>query len=162
VLSQQRLAGRRCDTARAIYFGHKRRPARVSKTQAAGSVTEQKAIPMWHAFQAGGWAMYFILAFGLSAVYAAARFFWRGEAAFALFSRTMMRSTGLSALFGFLIGMIAVANYIGEHAKTLDDRIVILIEGTGESLNNLTLGLLLITLSTLLVAVGQRRFPTAS
>lgn len=103
--------------------------------------------------------MYFSLAFGLSAVYAATRFFLRGDMAFARFSRAMMQTTGLSAVFGFLTGVIAVSDYIVAHAKTLDDRVALLIEGTGEALNNLTLGLLLITLSALLVAVGQRRFP---
>jgi hypothetical protein len=125
------------------------------------SAAEQKAIPMLLAFRAGGWGMYFILAFGLCAVYAAARFFWRGDVAFARFSRAMMQTTGLAAVFGFLTGMIAVSNYIVAQAKTLDERVAILIEGTGEALNNLTLGLLLITLSALLVAIGQRRFPSA-
>jgi hypothetical protein len=115
---------------------------------------------IYQSFQAGGWAMYFILAFGVAAVYGAARFLWQGHAAFERFSRTMMLTTGLSALFGFFVGMILVAGYIGEHAKTLDERVAILIEGTGESLNNLTLGLLLTTLSCLLIAVGQRRFPS--
>ena len=125
---------------------------------------------IYQSFRAGGWAMYFILAFGTAAVYGAARFFWRGQAAFERFSRTMMLTTGLSAMFGFLVGMINVAGYVAhmyaaapgieEHAKSLDERVAILIEGTGESLNNLTLGLLLTTLSCLLLAVGQRRFPS--
>ncbi len=106
--------------------------------------------------------MYFILAFGICAVYGAARFFWRGDVAFARFSRAMRQTTGLSAVFGFLTGMITVSNYIGLNAKALDERVALLIEGTGEALNNLTLGLLLITLSSLLVAIGQRRFPSAS
>ena len=114
---------------------------------------------IYQSFQAGGWAMYFIFAFGIAAVYGAARFFWQGQTALERFSRTMMQTTTLSALFGFLVSMINVAVYIGMHAKTLDERVVILIEGTGEALNNLTLGLLLTTLSCLLIAVGQRRFP---
>jgi hypothetical protein len=131
---------------------------------------------IYQSFQAGGWAMYFILAFGLLAVYGAARFFWQGQSAFERFSRTLMQTTALSALFGFLVDMIHVAGYIVEHTKTLDERVAtqvvdvhiqaftavrILIEGTGESLNTLTLGLLLITLSSLLLGVGQRRFPTS-
>jgi TRAP-type uncharacterized transport system fused permease subunit len=115
---------------------------------------------IYQSFQAGGWAMYFILAFGISAVYGAARFFWQGQAALERFSRTMMQTTALSAVFGFFVGMIAVAGYIETHAKTLDMRLTILIAGTGEALNNLTLGLLLTTLSCLLLAVGQRRFPS--
>jgi hypothetical protein len=114
---------------------------------------------IYQAFQAGGWAMYFILAFGIAAVYGAARFFWQGQAALARFSRTMMLTTALSALFGYLVGMINVAGYIVEHAKTLDERVLIWIEGTREALNDLTLGLLLATLSCLLLAFGQRRFP---
>jgi hypothetical protein len=116
---------------------------------------------MLHAFRAGGWAMYFILAFGVSAVYGAGRFFWRGETELEVFSHQMMRTTAFSAIFGFFVGMIQVANFSTENAKTLADQFQILIEGTGESLNNLTLGLLFITLSCLLIAVGQRRFPVA-
>jgi TRAP-type uncharacterized transport system fused permease subunit len=113
---------------------------------------------IYQSFQAGGWAMYFILAFGSAAVYGAARFFWQGQPALERFSRTMLLTTALSALFGFFVGMITVVGYIVVHAKTLDERVSLLIEGTGEALNNLTLGLLLTTLSCLLLAVGQRRF----
>jgi hypothetical protein len=113
---------------------------------------------IYQSFQAGGWGMYFILAFGVSAVYGAARFFWFGQPALERFSRSMMQATGLASMFGFLVGMIAVAGYINTHAKTLDDRVALLIEGAGEALNNLTLGLLLTALSCLLLAVGQRRF----
>jgi len=115
---------------------------------------------IYQSFQAGGWAMYFILAFGIAAVYGAGRFFWQGHAALERFSRTMMQTTVLSAVFGFFVGMIAVAGYIDAHANTLDVRVALLIQGTGEALNNLTLGLLLTTLSCLLIAVGQRRFPS--
>jgi len=114
---------------------------------------------IYESFQAGGWAMFFILAFGLAAVYGAARFFWRGEPSLEQFSRWMMRTTGFSAAFGFFVGMINVAGYVVAHAKSLDERVAIVIEGLGEALNTLTLGLLLITLSCLLIAMGQRRFP---
>jgi len=115
---------------------------------------------IYQSFQAGGWPMYFVLAFGISAVYGAVRFFWHGHAALERFSRTMIQTTVFSSVFGFLVGMIAVAGYVEEHTKTLDERVKLLIEGTGESLNSLTLGLLLTTLSCLLIAVGQRRFPS--
>ncbi len=63
-------------------------------------------------------------------------------------------------MFGFLVGLIVVAGYIDARAKTLDERVALLIEGTGEALNNLTLALLSVTLSRLLIAVGPRRFPS--
>ena len=75
--------------------------------------------------------MFFILAFGFTAVYGAARFFWRGEPSLQQFSRWMMRPTGFSAAFGFFVGMIHVAGYQVVHAKNLDERVALVIEGTG-------------------------------
>jgi hypothetical protein len=105
--------------------------------------------------------MFFILAFGAASVYGAGRFLRRGEPGVEMFSVWMIRTTGLSAAFGFFTGMIKVASFIDAYAKSLDERVQFLIQGTGESLNNLSLGLLLVTLSCLLIAVGHRRFPAS-
>jgi biopolymer transport protein ExbB/TolQ len=117
---------------------------------------------LWDAFQAGGWGMWFILIFGILAVFAAARFTFRGELHLEIVSRWMILTTLLSSALGFFTGMIAVASSIGEHAKNNDDRLAFLVQGMGEALNNLSLGLILATLACLFMAVGHRRFPSQS
>jgi hypothetical protein len=71
----------------------------------------------------------------------------------------MALTTMLTAALGFSTCLIATANYIEIHAKTGEERFQILIQGTAESLNNITLGLILTTLACLLLAVGHRRIP---
>ena len=96
----------------------------------------------------------------LLALVATARFAFRGDHRLAEFGRWMTLTTAISAVFAFCTGMIAVSNYIQEHCKGLDDGFMILVQGTGEALNCITLGLMLCTLAVLLLAVGYRRFPS--
>jgi hypothetical protein len=112
----------------------------------------------------GGWGMWPILVFGILAILAAARFAWRGEHDLAAFVRWMLVTTGSSAVLGFTTGMQAVFNYLrreepAEVAQVAEWRIRILFEGTKEASNCLSLGLIMITLTCLLLAVGYRRFP---
>jgi hypothetical protein len=119
---------------------------------------------LWQNWQDGGWGMWPILVFGVLSVIGAARFAWRGEHDLTGFVRWMLVTTGSSALLGFCSGMQAVFNYLrreepAEVAKVTDWRIRILFEGTKEASNCLSFGLLLITLSCLLLAIGFRRYP---
>jgi hypothetical protein len=119
---------------------------------------------LWQNWQDGGWGMWPILVFGVLSVIGAARFAWRGEHDLTGFVRWMLVTTGSSALLGFSSGMQAVFNYLrreepAEVAKVADWRIRILFEGTKEASNCLSFGLLLITLSCLLLAIGFRRYP---
>jgi hypothetical protein len=119
---------------------------------------------LWQNWQDGGWGMWPILVFGVLSVIGAARFAWRGEHDLTGFVRWMLVTTGSSALLGFSAGMHAVFNYLrreepAEVAKVADWRIRILFEGTKEASNCLSFGLLLITLSCLLLAIGFRRYP---
>jgi hypothetical protein len=114
---------------------------------------------LWESFQLGGWSMWPILVFGILGVTAAARFLFRCDLRLEAFARWMALTTMLSASLGFFTSMISVARYIEAHAKNGDDRFAILIEGTAEALNNITLGLILTTLACLILAVGHRRLP---
>jgi hypothetical protein len=109
-------------------------------------------------FRAGGWAMWFILVFGAMSILAAGRFAHRGVEGFERFGRWMIGTTLLASAFGFVVGLIATLEYVLRHAKNNEERFSIVLEGTGESLNNVASGLLLATLASLLIAVGHRRF----
>ncbi|HMI89337.1 MAG TPA: hypothetical protein VK550_34910 [Polyangiaceae bacterium] len=114
---------------------------------------------MWEHFVMGGWAMWFILLFGVLTVGAAARFAWRGEHQLSQFIRWMTLTTLASSFLGWGTAMIKVLSYV-VHQATPDERWLILVEGTMEALNVPTFGLLFMVLACLLLAVGYRRFPT--
>jgi hypothetical protein len=113
----------------------------------------------WESFRNGGWAMWFISIFGALAVGAAVRFAWRGGTGIAPFASGMVRTTLFAGAFGFASGMILVSDAVVRHANTSDERLALLVQGTGEALNNVTFALLLSTLASLLLAIGERRFP---
>ena len=110
-------------------------------------------------FRDGGWGMWPVLVFGLLAVVAAARFAWRGEHRLTPFVRWMTATTLSSAVLGFAMAMMAVFNYLVTRRPEGDQLITILFEGTKEALNCITFGLLMTTLTCLLLAVGHRRHP---
>jgi hypothetical protein len=60
--------------------------------------------------------------------------------------------------FGFFSGMIKVFHVVVERVAP-ENRGLILCEGTGEALNNISASLLFVVVICLLVAIGQRRFP---
>ena len=113
---------------------------------------------LWKNWQDGGWGMWPILVFGLLAIVSAARFAWRGEHRLAGFIRWMAMTTVTSSLLAFSADMHAVFNYL-IHEAAPDDRLKILLEGMREASNSLSFGLILLTLTCLLVAIGYRRFP---
>lgn len=113
---------------------------------------------VWVNFQEGGWGMWFIFLFGVLAVTAAGRFAWRGEHQLAGFIRWMAATMVVSGLFGFTTGMMKVLSYVVYRAKP-DERVLILLLGTKEALNNLGAALMFLSLTCLLVAVGHRRYP---
>jgi hypothetical protein len=113
---------------------------------------------LWLAFQEGGWMMWFIFLFGLLALSAAGRFAWRGEHQLLGFVRWMCATTFASGVFGFLIGMSKVFQYVVHRVKP-GERALILMEGTREALQNTSAALLFVVLVCLLVAVGHRRYP---
>ena len=125
---------------------------------------------LWENWQDGGWGMWPILVFGVLSIVGAARFAWRGEHGLTAFVRWMALTTASSALFGFCAGMHKVFDVLIGHdprfelptapAELMDFRFKILFEGTKEASNTLSFGLILLTVSFLLLAIGYRRFPT--
>lgn len=121
-----------------------------------GSATRKGSF-MLHYFTLGGWSMWFVLACGVVSVVAGLGMAWRGSLALKDFANAMMRTTLLAGNFGFVVGMIAVATYIEEHAKDTEQRVRILIEGGKEASTNIAMALLFVTFSSFLLAVAERR-----
>jgi hypothetical protein len=109
-------------------------------------------------FRDGGWAMFLILAAGLMGLGAAGRFAWRGEHQLLGFIRWNLATLLFSGLFGVCIGMMKVLAYV-QVGPAPDQRLLVLMEGTREVLNNPSAALMFALLVTLLTSVGLRRFP---
>ena len=113
----------------------------------------------------GGWGMWPILVFGVLTLLTAARFTWRGEHNLTPFIRWMLATTAMASVLGFTTGMQAVCNFLRQKQTSIaelegeDWRIRALFEGTKEASNCLSFGMILITLTCLLLAIGHRRFP---
>jgi hypothetical protein len=119
---------------------------------------EKHSFSLWQYFQMGGWAMYPIFVLGLLGVAAAARFAWRGEHQLLQFLRWLTLTVIACGLFGFFVGMIKVAEAVVYRAPA-DRALLILIEGFGEALNNMSASLMFTVVMCLMIAVGYRRFP---
>jgi len=122
---------------------------------------------LWHGFQLGGWMMWVIFALGLPGVGAAGRFAWRGEHQLLASLRWLVGTLVASGWFGFFVGeqkvFGAILGRLGEFAPSdqvlSDQRMAVLIEGTGEALHCVSGALLFVVVIGLLVTIGQRRFP---
>jgi len=149
------------DTGRAFVLArrcrHSWRPARVCV-----AALEQKGIPDMDStiehFRDGGWVMFVIFAVGLVGTGAAGRFAWRGEHQLLAFIRWNLLSVGVAGAFGFCVAMLKVFAYVEERSPP-DQRLLVLMAGTRESLNNPTAALMFALLVATLTAVGLRRFP---
>jgi len=109
-------------------------------------------------FRDGGWVMFVIFAIGLVGTGAAGRFVWRGEHQLLGFIRWNLLSVGVAGAFGFCTAMLKVFAYVVERSAP-DQRLLDLMQGTRESLNNPTAALMFALLVATLTAVGLRRFP---
>lgn len=109
-------------------------------------------------FRDGGWVMFVIFAVGLVGTGAAGRFAWRGEHQLLGFIRWNLLSVGVAGAFGFCVAMLKVFAYVEERSPP-DQRLLVLMAGTRESLNNPTAALMFALLVATLTAVGMRRFP---
>ncbi len=112
---------------------------------------------MFHYFTLGGWSMWFVLACGIVSVIAGLGMAWRGSLALKDFTNAMVHTTLLAGSFGFVIGMIAVAEYIEKHATNTEQRVQLLIEGGKEASTNVAMALLFVTFASFLLAVAERR-----
>jgi hypothetical protein len=113
---------------------------------------------LWHQFQEGGWAMYPVFALGLVAVGTAARFALRGEHQLLAFIRWTLGSLLLVGAFGFTVGMMRALHYAQASSDPLFSSRIIM-EGLAEAANNPACALMFGVISSVCIAVGQRRFP---
>lgn len=109
-------------------------------------------------FRDGGWTMYLVFIVGLTGTGAAGRFAWRGEHQLLGFIRWNLLTLTFASWFGFCTGMLNVFAYILSRSAP-EERLLDLMQGIREALNNPTAGLMFATLIGLLGAVGMRRFP---
>jgi hypothetical protein len=107
----------------------------------------------------GGWGMWFVLAFGLVTLAAAAGFARSPESARLAAVRSFSRATWFAVLSTVSIDLAKVAYSVANIPKLRDDPHLplIVLEGISESLAPATLGFALLSFACILVAIGQRR-----
>src|SRR5215510_6913893 len=113
----------------------------------------------WHFLQEGGWGMWFVLAFGLVTLAAAAGFALSPASARLPAVRSFSRATAFAVLSCVSVNLARVGYVVSNIPKFRDDPRMYLtvLEGISESLAPATLGFALLSFAWMLVAIGQRR-----
>jgi len=113
----------------------------------------------WRLMQEGGWGMWFVLAFGLVTLAAAAGFARSLASPRLAAVRSFSRATWFAVLSTVSIDLAKVAYSVANIPKLRDDprMHLILLEGISESLAPATLGFALLSLAWMIVAIGERR-----
>ncbi len=106
-------------------------------------------------FALGGFGMYPVLIFGFLAVASAVLFLLRPERRGAGLLVALGVATATSGLLGFFTGVIGVFRYLRQ--VPAEEQLAVLIQGTGESLNNVVLALIMVLVTSLVAAVGAFR-----
>lgn len=106
----------------------------------------------------GGFPMWFVLALGLVALLGAVAFAARPAPARERFVIRMGLSTLGATLVALASDLGATFHYVGEQEMALERRVQMAMVGLGESMAPLIMGFGLLTLVSLLVAVGRARF----
>lgn len=109
---------------------------------------------MFEAFHEGGWGMIPTTVFGLLMVAASVRYALSPERRFVPLQISLGILTLAGGGLGFVTGMI---KSFGAMSQVEPDKRWIWMLGTGESLNNLALALLLVTLGAIASSVGALR-----
>jgi len=108
---------------------------------------------MGEAFRLGGWGMYPTLFIGVLVVGAAVGYAWRPERQRLKLVVWMQVLTMLVGTFGFVSGMIKSAMSAGQTPAPVET----LIQGFGEALHNVALGLGFVVLAGIAGAIGLAR-----
>jgi len=112
--------------------------------------------------------MYLIFALGLPGVGAAGRFAWRGEHQLLGYLRWLALTLIASGWFGYFVGTQRMLGFIDSprfaqfaplDQSLSDQRVYVLIQGTGEALTCVSASLMFVVVIGLLGAIGHRRFP---
>jgi hypothetical protein len=118
---------------------------------------------MWMLFVEGGYPMWFLLAFGLSALAAAARYAWRPSARALRVCSGLSTCTLLSICTGVATDLSAVGHKAPEYLRqnpglTLAE---VVLEGVGESMSPAIFGFTLLLMTALFVTYGLGRRESA-
>lgn len=108
-------------------------------------------------FKEGGFPMWAVLAFGLTALVTAFVFAVRPSERNIRFIKGMASATILASIAGVAIDFSTVAHYVSEKEMAADQRWRTVLEGFGESMAPAVMGFTMVALVALLVAVGTRR-----
>jgi hypothetical protein len=113
--------------------------------------------------KSGGYAMWFILIFGLLALAAAGLFAARPDQRRIETVRALSRATLFSVLTGIVAGLAAVGAQVPARPEWADSpRIhLIVMQGISESLANGVLGFTILSLVWMVMAVGYRRLASS-
>lgn len=107
----------------------------------------------------GGAPILFVIAFGLWTLASSLSFAMRPVRA-RVASLTWMHLVVLfSTLAGTVANVAAVFHYLGDGKQGAEDRVVVLLQGLGESMSTPILGFAFLALGALGMAVGLRRLP---
>ena len=109
---------------------------------------------MQEAFRHGGWGMYPTLLVGLVLVISSLAYAWRPDRHGALIARRLAILTSLVSVLGFTTGVIKCFTSVAGSDWRVSQEVV---NGVGEALNCIGLGMVLLTLSCLLSVIGAIR-----
>ncbi len=109
--------------------------------------------------RAGGFNMFFLLAFGVVTIWTAVQFARNADPHRLSILRALTWATILSAATGFVSGLAATCKYVVNDPEALADPLPYLLQGFSESCANLLLGSGILVITWSLVAFGVRRMP---
>lgn len=111
---------------------------------------------MWNAFfEAGGWGMFPTLLFGFLVVASAVLYVLRPERKNVALVVSLSALTLGAGLLGTTVGVINTVYYSAK--VEAGDQLKVIAQGSGESLHNLVLALMILVLTALLTSVGAFR-----
>lgn len=112
---------------------------------------------MFTLFKEGGFPMWAVLAFGLTALVTAFAFAVRPSERNIRFIKEMATATILASIAGVAIDFSTTAHYVAEKEMPADQRWLTVLEGFGESMAPAVMGFTMVALVALMMAVGTRR-----
>jgi hypothetical protein len=113
----------------------------------------------WHFMMEGGWAMWFVLAFGLITLAAAVAFAFNPALTREHAARSFSRATSFAVISAVCLDLAAVGSKVPQLPELANSpRIhLIVMQGISESLAPAILGFTLLSFAWMVLAVGQRR-----
>jgi hypothetical protein len=112
-------------------------------------------------FTEGGFAMFFLLAFGAALLVAATLYAWRVTRLALRVTLGLGAATGFATLTGVAVDLAAVGHgavaYLGRHPG--ESLASVVLQGVGESLAPAVLGFTLLSLAALITTLGLYRDP---